>query len=331
MAYNRPWKSFAEQLELLKSRGMVVTDEAAALSYLERIGYYRLTAYWYPFRVFQLEQDPVSKAIRSVRTDQFEANTHFVDAVELYLFDKKLRLQVMDALERIEIALRVDIAYLLGQRNTFAHLDAKELHPSFAGKVNKQTGKTTFDAWKDKYNGLLQRSKEDFVKHYRAQHGPDLPLWVAVEVWGFGAVSQLLAMMKVADQQRIAAKYGVTDWKVFQSWVRSLSYLRNLAAHHSRLWNRNVTVQPSLPNLGELAWCDDFIGKKDLIAKPFLLLAIARHMVKVVCPRTEWPVRVKEHLQKFPPQHSRRTLSVADMGAPAGWENGWTGEIQAGK
>ena len=331
MAYNRPWKSFAEQLELLKSRGMVVTDEAAALSYLERIGYYRLTAYWYPFRVFQLEQNPVSKAIRAVRTDQFEANTQFVDAVELYLFDKKLRLLVTDALERIEIALRVDIAYLLGQRNTFAHLDAKELHPSFAGKVNKHTGKSTFDAWKDKYNGLLQRSKEDFVKHYRAQHGPDLPLWVAVEVWDFGAVSQLLAMMKVADQQHIATKYGVNDWKVFQSWVRSLSYLRNLAAHHSRLWNRNVTVQPSLPNLGELAWCDDFIGKTELIAKPFLLLAITRHMVKVVCPRTEWPVRVQEHLQKLPPQHSRRTLSIADMGAPAGWENGWFGAIQAGK
>lgn len=331
MAYNRPWKSFAEQLELLKSRGMLVTDEAAALSYLERIGYYRLTAYWYPFRVFQLEQDPVSKAIRSVRTDQFEANTRFVDAVELYLFDKKLRLLVMDALERIEIALRVDIAYLLGQRNTFAHLDAKELHPSFAGKVNKQTGKTTFDAWKDKYNGLLQRSKEDFVKHYRAQHGPDLPLWVAVEVWDFGAVSQLLAMMKVADQQRIAAKYGVSDWKVFQSWVRSLSYLRNLAAHHSRLWNRNVTVQPSLPSQGELAWCDGFIGKKDLIAKPFLLLAITRHMVKVICPRTEWHVRLMQHLGQFPSQHSSRKLSIADMGAPAGWESWWIGEIRAGK
>lgn len=331
MAYNRPWKSFAEQLALLKSRSMVVTDEAAALSYLERIGYYRLTAYWYPFRVFQLEQDPTTKILSTVRTDQFVANTQFVDAVELYLFDKKLRLLVMDALERIEIALRVDIAYLLGKHNTFAHLNAKELHPSFAGKTNRRTGKTTFDTWQDKYKGLLSRSKEDFVKHYRAQHGPDLPLWVAVEVWDFGAVSQLLAMMKVADQQRIAAKYGLNDWKAFQSWVRSLSYLRNLAAHHSRLWNRNVTDQPSLPSQGELAWCDDFIGKTDLIAKPFLLLAIVRHMVKVICPRTDWHVRLMQHLGKFPPQHSSRKLSIADMGAPAGWESWWTGEVQAGK
>ena len=100
---------------------MIITDDAAALSYLERIGYYRLTAYWYSFRVFRLEQDPTTKALSTVRTDQFETNTQFVDAVELYLYDKKLRLLVMDALERIEIGLRVDIAYLLGQRNTFAH------------------------------------------------------------------------------------------------------------------------------------------------------------------------------------------------------------------
>ncbi|VXC81765.1 Abortive phage resistance protein [Pseudomonas sp. 8Z] len=331
MAYDRPWKSFAEQLALLKSRGMQVTDEAAALRYLERIGYYRLTAYWYPLRVFQLEQDPLSKTIRTVRSDQFVADTQFVDAVELYLFDKKLRLLVMDALERIEITLRVDIAYLLGQRNTFAHLDAKELHPSFAGKVDKRTGKTTFAIWQEKYNGLLARSKEDFVKHYRAKHGPNLPLWVAVEVWDFGAVSQLLAMMKVADQQRIASKYGVNDWKVFQSWVRSLSYLRNLAAHHSRLWNRNVTDQPSLPGQGEVAWCDAFIGKADLIAKPFLLLAIARHMVRVVCPGTEWHVRLMQHLQNFPTLHSQHKLSITDMGTPADWESWWAGEIQAGK
>lgn len=324
MAYKRPWKSFTDQLQQLKDRGMIITDDAAALSYLERIGYYRLTAYWYSFRVFRLEQDPTTKALSTVRTDQFETNTQFVDAVELYLYDKKLRLLVMDALERIEIGLRVDIAYLLGQRNTFAHLDAGELHPSFAGKMDKRTGKSAFDSWQDKYKGLQDRSKEDFVKHYREKHGLDLPLWVAVEIWDFGAISQLLAMMKVADQQQIAAKYGVNDWKVFKSWVRSLSYLRNLSAHHSRLWNRNITDQPGLPaNKGDIDWCDDFIGKADLIARPFLLLGIARHMIKIVCPRTEWHLRVQQHVHKFPQLHSNRKLSIADMGVPAGWEKWW--------
>ena len=114
MTYSRPWMKFAEQLALLKSRGMDVGSEQAALSYLERIGYYRLSAYWHPFRVWMMQQHADSGRIASVRTDKFMTGTHFVDAVNLYLFDKKLRLIVLDALERIEVALRVDIAYLLG-------------------------------------------------------------------------------------------------------------------------------------------------------------------------------------------------------------------------
>src|SRR5690554_3957501 len=146
MGYNRPWKSFPEQLELLKSRGMVVTDEAAALDYLERVGYYRLSAYWYPFRDFQVQQDPVTGQLVTARQDHFQANTQFVDAVHLYLFDKKLRLLVLDALERIEVAIRVDIAHLLGKRDVFAYQNVAEFHPKFANRKSRN-GKTHFDNW----------------------------------------------------------------------------------------------------------------------------------------------------------------------------------------
>lgn len=322
MNYARPWMDFPGQLERLKLRGMEVGHEAAALSYLERIGYYRLSAYWYPFRVWTVQQDAHSGRITHQRTDQFMTGVRFVDAVNLYLFDKKLRLIVLDVLERIEVALRVDIAYLLGERNTFAHLDAGELHPGFSGKV-RSDGKTVHQAWCERHGQLVARSKEDFVKHYHAKHGPELPIWVAIEVWDFGTMSQLFAMMKVADQQRIAAKYGVSDWKVFQSWLRSLSYLRNLAAHHSRLWNRNVVEQPKLPTHGEIGWCDAFAGKNDLLAKPFLLLAICRHLVRRICPGTQWHLRLAQHLQAFPSQHVAQPRSIADMGTPPGWESWW--------
>lgn len=321
MNYNRPWKSYPDQLELLKSRGMVVTDERAATSYLERIGYYRLSAYWYPYRVWAVVQDPATRVLSSRRTDQFIPNTQFLDAVNLYLFDKALRLMTLDALERIEVALRVDIAHLLGERNTFAHLDINELHPGFA---NKQRGnRTTYQEWRERYDLLVSRSKEDFVSHYHTTHGPQLPIWVAIELWDFGTMSQLFAMMHVADQQKIAMKYGITDWKVFQSWLRSLSYLRNLGAHHSRLWNRNVVEQPKLPATGVIHWCDAFAGKNDLLAKPFLLLAICRHLVRIISPGTQWHVRLKQHLDAFPAQHADQKRSVGDMGTPPGWDAWW--------
>ncbi len=321
MNYARPWKSFAKQLEQLKARGMTVDNDAAAASYLSRIGYYRLSAYWYPFRRWSMQQETGTGWITHQRTDAFQEGTRFVDAVNLYLFDKRLRLIALDALERIEVALRVDMAYLLGERNTFAHLDLNELHPGFAGK--RQRDGTVHAAWCDRYRQLVARSKEDFVKHYHQKHGPDLPIWVAIEVWDFGTMSQLFAMMKVADQMQIAAKYGVADWKVFQSWLRSLSYLRNLGAHHSRLWNRNVVAQPKLPAHGEIDWCDAFAGKNDLLAKPFLLLAICRHMVRRICPGTRWHVRLGEHLLSFPEQMAAQPRSVIDMGTPPAWESWW--------
>lgn len=323
MAYERPWKTFGEQLTLLESRGMAVTDRDLALSYLERIGYYRLSAYWYPFRVFSLSQDSNKGLITSKATDEFVVNTQFVNAVDLYIFDKKLRLLVLDALERIEVSLRVDIAYLLGKKDIFAHQNIHCFNKNFATKVPRNSHKNRFEVWQEKYSGLLSRSKEDFVKHYRENYGEELPIWVAVEIWDFGAMSQLFSQMKVHDQSAIAVKYGVSDFKVFASWLRSLNYLRNLAAHHSRLWNRNIIDQPKLTGRGEIDWCDDFIGKPDLIAKPFLLLAITRHLLNVICPNTSWDERLKTHLNNFPSSHTNKKLSVSDIGASENWEVWW--------
>lgn len=117
--YSRPWKSFEEQLSLLQSRGMEVPDTDEALHYLRNLGYYRLSAYWYPFRTFELKKDSASGGIAYIRKDEFYSNTHFNDALNLYTFDKKLRALAFEALECIEVAVRVDIAHQLGKRPPF--------------------------------------------------------------------------------------------------------------------------------------------------------------------------------------------------------------------
>ena len=112
--YNKPHLSFANQFALLVQRGLVVTDQAKAILHLQRIGYGRLTPYWQPFQ--QLILDP-NDATRSIRSEQFRSGAEFRHAVDLYLFDKQLRLLILDALERIEVALRVDLAHALGKRD----------------------------------------------------------------------------------------------------------------------------------------------------------------------------------------------------------------------
>ncbi len=119
--YNKPYHTFEEQLELLKSRGLEVTNDQVALEYLHRLGYYRLSGYWYPSRKLLPLSTILSKPNRPQREDNFIPGSKFQDAVELYVFDKKLRLLILDAIERVEVAIRVDIAYLLGAKDPFAY------------------------------------------------------------------------------------------------------------------------------------------------------------------------------------------------------------------
>jgi abortive infection bacteriophage resistance protein len=87
MLYAKPYLSVADQVRLLERRGMVIADRPKTEEYLRRIGYYRLSAYWYPFR--ERRQDPSGKFLIG---DNFKPGTDFKTVVNLYAFDKALRL-----------------------------------------------------------------------------------------------------------------------------------------------------------------------------------------------------------------------------------------------
>jgi abortive infection bacteriophage resistance protein len=174
MAYSKPWQSYEEQLDLLLSRGLQVTDRPMALEYLKRIGYYRLSGYWFPFRArsgpLVLLDDRGRKPSRpnkveTIALDSFEPGATFENAVKLYVFDKQLRLLAMDALERIEIALRVDISHTLGKLDRFAYLRPELFHPDFGHKLDKKKGVSGHHEWLSKHAQLISRSKEEFVRH----------------------------------------------------------------------------------------------------------------------------------------------------------------------
>ena len=130
MSYEKPWQGVAEQLSTLQARGLLVSDSNKALSYLQRIGYYRLSGYWFAFRersglCCALEAFAHAGAKPKTQTlvlDAFKHGATFQNAVDLYVFDKQLRLLVGDALERIEVALRVDASHTMGQLDPFAYL-----------------------------------------------------------------------------------------------------------------------------------------------------------------------------------------------------------------
>jgi len=319
MAYDRPWKSYREQLDVLKGRGLMVSDEAKAIAYLERLGYYRLSGYWYPFREISLEQDTETKRLSYRRLDHFVEGAQFQDAVHLYVFDKKLRLLAMDALERIEVAIRVQVAHLLGERDTFAYLSPEQFDTRFVTPRNEGE-RSRHEVWLEKFESSITRSKEEFVKHYRNTHGLPLPIWVAIETWDFGLLSIIYDGMKYRDAETIATKYGISQPKVFSSWLRSLNYLRNICAHHSRLWNRNIVDQPKLPPRGTIAALETFRDKADLIARPFLLFCIMHYLLGRICPNSHWHQRFKTLVGEFP-AITTAGISANDIGLVEGWES----------
>lgn len=330
MSYPKHWKSYTDQLDQLMDRGMVVTDRKLALDYLERIGYYRLSGYWFAFRersgplclLDEQGRKPTKVREERIALDAFRAGTTFQNAVDLYVFDKRLRLLVMDALERIEVALRVDISHTLGRLDRFAYLKPELLHAEFSVKLGQDSGVTRHHEWLGKHAQLIGRSKEDFVRHNRVRYGLPLAIWVACEVWDFGTLSTLFSGMRETEQDAIASQYGVGNGRVFATWLRSLNYLRNVCAHHSRLWNRNIVDQPKLPPPVEQAWVAPFETDAHARARCFLLLKITRHLLGVVNPRSSWPDRMKAHLQAFP-DLSHLGLNIAGMGAPDGWAAAW--------
>lgn len=331
MAYSKPWQSYEEQLDLLISRGLAVTDRPKALEYLQRIGYYRLSGYWFPFRERSgsptlLEEKgrkpPRPNKVETIALDDFRPDATFENAVKLYVFDKKLRLLAMDALERIEIALRVDISHTLGKLNRVAYLDPALFHPEFSQKLQNSKGITRHHEWLGKHARLINASKEEFVRHNKTKYGLPLAIWVACEVWDFGTMSRLYAGMREEDQDGISAKYGIHNGRIFATWLRSLNYLRNVCAHHSRLWNRNIVDQPKLPSSAEVAWVVPFENDVHLRARCFLLLRIARHLLQVVNPNSSWSDRIKAHLQEFP-DLDHLGLNLAGMGVPDDWETDW--------
>lgn len=321
MAYDKPWHSCEDMIVKLRERGLTITDEEKAVSYLSRIGYYRLSGYWYSFRQQQFIDG------EQIKTDNFLTGASFEKAVHLYVFDKKLRLLIMDALERIEIAFRVEIAHLLGEKDTFAYLKPELFHPKFAVNTNRQ-GVTGHQNWLSKHEKLILRSKERFIEHNKNKHGLPLPIWIACEVWDFGTLSFLFGGMKEADQDAIAVKFGLTNGRVLASWLRALNYLRNVCAHHSRLWNRNVVEKPKLPNSQVAPWVTPFIENDRLRSRPFLLFCITQHLMKGINPHSTWGARLSNLMLTELPDMSAMGLDLNSMGITNNWTDLFSQETE---
>jgi abortive infection bacteriophage resistance protein len=317
MQYTKPYVPLADQLALMKSRGMGVSNDAKATEYLHRIGYYRLSAYCFPFR--KSDEDAQGTLQTS---DRFRDQTSFKDVTDLYAFDKALRLIALDALERIEISLRTEIALALGTHNPTAHRDIQYLDRKFYA-INHPRRRSLFTEWLEKLDEKAKTSKEEFAVHFRTKYFEStMPIWIAVELLDFGGLSHLLSGMKNQDLMKICASYNLPNPTILKGWVKSLSFVRNVCAHHSRFWNKPLVNQPPLPAIGSIPDFDHVAISPYQNYRVYAALCVMRHLLKSVNPRTKWAERLKTAVDTFP---ETPYLLLKTAGFPDDWdrENLW--------
>lgn len=316
--YTKSFLDIPAQVALLKNRGLDIGDSATAERWLAQYGYYRLSGYWHPLRRSTLGLDDAGEPA-IVYCDDFVLGATLNNAIEIAEFDRRLRALFLEAIERIEIAMRVSVALLLGPRGPWAHRQVGHFYPKFATRPDPMTGVVPFQAWLTRLGEHERRSKEQFTTHFRAKYGGPLPLWISIEVWDFGMMSKLIGGMTVADQQYLASSFGIARRPLLPSWLRAINHIRNVAAHHSRLWNRSPVDQPIPPKAGEFALLDPLAKDSFAHTRLYAVAAIMQYILRIIDPSAaaEWSNRLKVHFATFP---TIPGVAVGNSGFPSGWE-----------
>ncbi|KUG55004.1 Abi family protein [Kocuria palustris] len=321
VAYDKPWLSVEDQISRLRSHGLVIDDDARAAQVLSSIGYYRLTGYLYPFRVSEPFDDETGRRRIRVLSD-FRPGTHLTHAEEIIVFDRHLRMLALDGLERVEVAFRMRTGYVLGRRSPFAHEDPTNFTSSFTSELAEDGSRSTskHEQWVTRVRERQQKSDEQFVQHFHDAYDGRMPIWALTEIMELGHLSTLYRGLNQADAEEIAHAFGVPTKKLMTSWLGSLNYVRNVSAHHARLFNRKLQNAPGRPGIGQIPVLDHLRESEDAnrVFGTYSVLAVIAYLLSFIDPYSDWAERLADLLQSFP---ASDCLSVESLGAPQAWES----------
>lgn len=257
---------------------------------LNFVSYYRLTGYSFPFRG---------------ENDQFLPGTTFETVWRRYTFDRQLRLLLMDAIERIEIAFRTQLAchhsmthgpFGYTEQASFPKLD-EEGFQKFFSKIVSEIERS--------------REKEQSIAHFFRKYGDEHaypPFWMAVEVLTFGNIVSLYRNSSHKVKQAVASAFGMPD-RILAAWILSLNFVRNICAYHSRLWNRELSIKPLIPKTKE--WHTPVEIKNNRV---FGILTICQYFLNIIAPDSNWANRFHQLLCDYP------EIPTQDMGMPECWQ-----------
>ncbi len=288
--YTKPALTYAQQITQLNSRGLQITNIPRATHLLESISYYRLSGYWYPMLIDK------SNHI-------FKPNSTFQNSFDLYCFDRKLRILILRELEKIEVSIRAKMIYVLSHENGAFWYENSNLFKSHNSHA-KSLGNI-----EDEYN----RSDAEFITAFKKKYSNLLPpSWMMLEITSFGTLSFLFTNLKQSREKRAIANHFGLNESTFGSWMHSIVYLRNLCAHHSRLWNRIMRIRPVAPLTAKKTWLNNTSISNN---KFYFILSSMLYLMQTINPNNSIVSRFKNLLTEYP------NVDVTAMGFPSDWES----------
>lgn len=252
--FNKPALTVEKQIELLKSRGLIINNIEFAKSILSNITYYRLSAY---MKYFQIN-------------DVFKTNTTFEDVINLYNFDKDLKSIIFENIRIIEISLRTKIClHMCSNYGSHWFYD-----------INNYKSQKDYEKTLEILENERGLKKDTFIKYYYEKYSePDLPpFWMISEVLSMGDLSKILNGLNFKDVKQITNSLTPDYFTspVLTNWIHVLATIRNICAHHSRLWNRQLKIKFAIPQRIP-QWLENRVGNDNVYAVCFVIALLMKH------------------------------------------------------
>lgn len=256
---------------------MKILNEEDALNALKNISYYRLKGYWWDMQ-------------SNFEQHFFKSGSYFEDVIDRYNFDRELRLILFDAIEHIEIALRTKMIYHLSLKYVADWYLQKELFSDIIlYKSNLKKLKAEFEY-----------SQEIFIQEHKEKYPEKEPeSWKILEIASLGTLSKIYKSInhQLPEKTIIAKEFGLNNQKELSSWIESIVYMRNIIAHHSRLWSRNMVKRPIVNIKPKIAWFDTMPSEVQ-IKKPFIIISCMIYLCDFIIPKNKIKSKILELISK---------------------------------
>jgi abortive infection bacteriophage resistance protein len=260
---------------------------------LRYIGYYRLTGYCLPFQ----------NGLKGDHT--FNDKTYFDNVLTLYIFDRELRLLILDAIERIEVAFRAAISNTMSiTYGSHWYLDKINFGNRYGNKGRKPYNHSILLAEINKADSIS-------IRHYRNTYSNPKypPSWMAIESLSFGTCSMMFAHLRKKQIRLVSNELDIKP-TLLVSWIQGLVRLRNLCAHHSRVWNRKFSH--SLSAYGDIP--EELKDNLEPNNKFYAYTSVIMYFLKRISPDTKWAEKLVVLLN----EHDK--VRISDMAFPANWK-----------